>query len=48
MEQETPHLLGEPGQHLRAEIVDDMTVVARERLDESCALARPRMVSVAR
>ena len=34
MEQETPHLLGEAGQDLRAQVVDDMAVVAGKRLDE--------------
>src|ERR687898_3266409 len=34
MEQETPHLFGEACQDLRAQVVDDMAVVAGERLDE--------------
>lgn len=34
MEEEAPHLPGEVGQHLRAQVVDDMAVVARKRLDE--------------
>ena len=34
VEQEAPRLLGQAGQHLRAQVVDDVAVVACKRLDE--------------
>src|SRR5439155_704587 len=34
LEQEAPHLLGKAGEHLRAQVVDDVAVVARKGLDE--------------
>jgi len=38
VQQEPPNLRGLPGQHLTAEVVDDVAVVARERLDEAAGV----------